>query len=301
MNKIMIAHIAAATAALSAGIAVVATRFVIVETDPAALAFYRYVIGVMCFVPLFPFIWPKHRIELREYGKIALFGTLFFCLFPWAFNASLQYIPAARGAVGLATIPIQTLIVAAILGREVLTPAKLAGVALAFVGISVVFGPEAISTTSSDYLIGDGLMILGGFCAALYSVLNRATLALHGPLFVTALAMVFGALALYPLTLLETGPISFPSFSAEGWLAVIFLGTLAGAIQFSLFTWALRWLPPTVTVLYLTLNPITAMMLGMLLIGETVSVPLVAGLVLVIGGIIVANGLVSGLLRKATP
>jgi EamA-like transporter family len=51
MNKIVLAHAAAATAALSAGAAVVATRFVIGETDPVSLVFYRYVISVICFAP----------------------------------------------------------------------------------------------------------------------------------------------------------------------------------------------------------------------------------------------------------
>src|SRR5919197_186685 len=103
MNKIVLAHAAAAAAALSAGAAVVATRFVIGETDPLSLVLYRYVISVICFV-----------------------------LFPWAFNAALHYNPAARGAGGLATIPIQTLLVAAAFGREPLTAAKIAGVFLAF-------------------------------------------------------------------------------------------------------------------------------------------------------------------------
>lgn len=48
------------------------------------------------------------------------------------------------------------------------------------------------------------------------------------------------------------------AFSYKGWLIVLFLGTVAGVLQFSLFMWALRWLPPTTAVLYLMLNPITA-------------------------------------------
>ena len=43
---------------------------------------------------------------------------LFFVFFPWAFNASLQYNPPARGAVGLATISIQTLLVALLGGSH---------------------------------------------------------------------------------------------------------------------------------------------------------------------------------------
>jgi drug/metabolite transporter (DMT)-like permease len=128
-----LAHAAAAAAALCAGTAVVATRFVIGETDPISLVFYRYLISIICFEPALPALWPRDGLDAMEFAKIAMFGILFFVLFPWAFNAALQYNPAARGAVGLATIPIQTLLVAAVFGREKLT-GQGPGVALASPG-----------------------------------------------------------------------------------------------------------------------------------------------------------------------
>jgi threonine/homoserine efflux transporter RhtA len=115
----------------------------------------------------------------------------------------------------------------------------------------------------------------------------------HGPLFVMALAMIFAVAALLPVVIFKNGGIALPTFSFEGWLAVLFLGTVAGVIQFSLFMWALRWLPPTTTVLYLTLNPITAMVLGIALLGEKLTPELVAGMVLVLVGIVIGSGVYS--------
>jgi drug/metabolite transporter (DMT)-like permease len=290
MNKIVLAHAAAATAALSAGAAVVATRFVIAETDPISLVFYRYVISMICFVPVLPAIWPRGGIVASELAKIAMFGVLFFVLFPWAFNAALHYNPAARGAVGLATIPTQTLLVAAAFGREPLTAAKIAGVFLAFSGIVVAFGAAAFGHDNTGYLVGDGLMLLGALCAAVYSVFSRATLMRHGPLFVTALAMAFAVTALLPVVAFLDGGLALPPLSPKGWMAVVFLGTIAGTVQFSLFMWALRWLTPTTTVLYLTLNPITAMVLGIVVLGEKLTAELVAGMALVLIGILVGTG-----------
>lgn len=300
MNKLLLAHAAAAAAALSAGTAVVATRFVIGETDPISLVFYRYLISVVCFAPLVPALWPKDRLNVGEHAKIAAFGILFFILFPWAFNASLQYNPAARGAVGLATIPIQTLLVATAFGRERMTTVKVMGVLLAFSGILVAFGAEAIAQGNAAYFYGDGLMLLGVFCAAVYSVLSRPILMQRGPLFVTALAMAFAVIALMPVVIVKSGGIALPSFTLKGWVAVVFLGTAAGALQFSLFMWALRWLPPTTTVLYLTLNPITAMVLGIVLLGETLTTELMAGMTLVLVGIAVGTGLYRAPRRSAS-
>lgn len=291
MSKVMLAHAAAAAAALCAGTAVVATRVIIGEADPLSLVFYRYVVSVLCFIPFLPAIWPRERLHAADYLKVAGFGILFFVLFPWAFNASLQHIPAARGAVGLATIPIQTLIVSAAFGRETLTVNKVLGVVLAFLGIVAAFGTAAFGGNGSGYLLGDGLMLLGGLCAAIYSVFSRATLMRCGPMFVTALGMAVAVAALLPYVGLKQG-FALHAFSYKGWLIVLFLGTVAGALQFSLFMWALRWLPPTTTVLYLTLNPITAMMLGIILLGEHLTAELIAGMALVLSGILLGVGVV---------
>ena len=179
---------------------------------------------------------------------------------------------------------------AAAFGRETLTATKVSAVLLAFTGIIVAFGAAAFGRGNADHLFGDGLMLLGVLCAAIYSVFSRATLMRHGPLFVTALAMAFAVAALLPVVALGHG-LALPDFSAKGWVAVLFLGTVAGTVQFSLFMWALRWLPPTTTVLYLTLNPIAAMVLGIVLLGETLTMELVGGMGLVLLGILVGSGL----------
>jgi drug/metabolite transporter (DMT)-like permease len=287
-NRIFLANAAAAAASLSAGASVVATRLVVGESDPGTLAFYRYVIGVACLVPVLYLLWPRAGLTLRETGKIAILGALFFGLFPWAFNASLDYIPAARGAIGLATIPIQTLIIAVLAGRETLSLRKLVSVGLAFAGVAVAFGPAAFDT-DPRYLVGDGLMLLGALSAAVYSVFGRPTLIRHDPFFVTALSMIFGVLALLPLALANGAGNGLPSFTADGWLALLFLGTVGGALQFSLFAWALRWLLPSRTAIYLALNPISAMLLAVLILSESLTAGLIAGLLLVIAALFTAN------------
>ena len=132
-------------------------------------------------------------------------------------------------------------------------------------------------------------MVLGAFSAAIYSAFSRPMFSAYGPMFVTAIGIVFGVLALAPLAAAHGALGGWPHFSAAGWAAVVFLGTVGGVIQFGLFNWALRWLPPSRVVIYLTLNPISAMLLGNLMLGETVTLILIVGLCFVISGILVAN------------
>lgn len=289
MNTPLLANVAPFCAALFAGTSVAVTRFAVGEIDPVTLALYRYAIAMICLLPALPFVWPKACVPAADVVTIALLGAVFFGFFPWAFSAALQYTTAARGAIGIATIPIQTLIVAAISGHEPLTRRNLLSVALGFAGIATVFGPEAFRGEVSRHWLGDGLMLLGALSAAIYSVFGRPVFGRHGAMFVMVLAVFFGLLTLTLLATASSILTSWPTFGRSGWIAVIFLGTLGAAVQFSLFTWALRWLPPSRVVIYLMLNPIVAILLASLFLGEAVTPVLIVGLMLVIGGIFVAN------------
>tara|TARA_R110002167_G_scaffold33186_1_gene106715 strand:- start:477 stop:1385 length:909 start_codon:yes stop_codon:yes gene_type:complete len=290
MDRTLAANLAAALAAVSAGASVVATRMAVGEVDPVSVAFLRYAVAAPCMLPFLLGKTRGARLGPRDALAIAMLGGLFFGLFPWAFSAALEHTTAARGSVGLATLPIVTLLLACAFGRERLSGLKGLSAILAFTGVAVAIGPAALTgAVGAQVLFGDGLMMLAVLCGAGYSVFARPYLMRYGPLFVTALAMLFGLALLSPLTWLVSGWSGPPTLTGEGWAAVIFLGTVGGALQFALYTWALKWIAPSRTAIYLTLNPISAMALATVLLGEAITLELLAGFVLVSAGIVLAN------------
>ena len=290
MDKSRLASAAAAVSALLAGASVVATRFVVVETSPVTLAFYRYALASICFLPFVLMSFREKAVGTLDLFAIAALGLLFFGLFPWTFSASLNYTTAARGAVGLSTMPIATLALSVVFRQERLSPRKLFSVLLASVGVVVAFGDALVSDDESgDYLFGDALMLTTAFLGAIYTVFTGPYLRRYGALFVTGLAIVFGAFGLAALNLVIGNLGEPPSFSTAGWAAVLFLGIGGGAIQFALYTWSLRYISPTRVAIFLTLAPISAMLLASTILGEQLTVWLVLGLVLVLAAIYVAN------------
>lgn len=290
MNETWSASAAAASSAIIAGASIVATRFVVGQTDPLSLAFYRFALASLCFLPLVIVALREKAVNPRDLVVIAGLGTLFFGFFPWAFSASLNYTTAGRGAVGIATIPIATLLLSFVFGREHVSAQKVIGVLLAFFGVAIAFGDALISNKNAgDYLFGDALMLVAAFIAAIYTVFARPYLERYGPLVVTGLAMVLGALAIAMLKVSIGDLTDFPRFSASGWFAVLFLGIVGGAIQWGLYTWALRWISPVSVAVFATLAPISAVILANVILGEALTVGLILGLVLVIAAIFVAN------------
>ena len=69
MNNTILANVAAAVSSLSAGMSIVATRFIINETDPISLAFFRYLIAAFCLFPIFILIIPTYTQSACETVK----------------------------------------------------------------------------------------------------------------------------------------------------------------------------------------------------------------------------------------
>ena len=290
MNKIILANIAAAVSSLSAGISIVATRFIIFETDPISLAFFRYFIATICLLPILYFSLRKQQITLGHILPITILGALLYTLFPWGFSASLKYTTAAYGAITLATMPIFTLIIACLFKKEILTKTKAVGVGLAFLGVTIAVSHSfLVSSLGKNDLLGILLMMASGICAAIYSTFSRPFLVIYGPVFFTAMSITIGMFLLSPIAHTVGAFSMFPTFSTMGWVALFFLGAIGGALQFTAYTWALNWLTPTRAAIYLTLTPISAIMLAYPLLGENIRLEVVVGLIIVLTAIFLSN------------
>jgi drug/metabolite transporter (DMT)-like permease len=96
--------------------------------------------------------------------------------------------------------------------------------------------------------------------------------------------------ALLFLVATATGAPAFtPELSSTGWAVVAFLGIGAAVISYMLWLWALRNTTPTLVAVALPMNPLMALLLGGLLLGEEVNIEMIGGFVLVLLGIVIAN------------
>lgn len=273
------------------GGAVVATRKAVGDFSPLNLALLRWLIGGVVLGAALALIRPGAlRIPRAELPRIALLGLLLYGLFPLFFNTALTYTTASRGAVVLALMPLFTAIIGAWLGSERLTSRQWIGVALSIGGIGVVFAESGLGLEGGrDALAGNGLMVGAALMGAIYAVLAKPVFLRLGTAPVTAWAMLFGAAALLLPALVRdvTGQVSEAPNQSN--LLVLYLAVPAGALGYFLISFALSRLSPTQTALYINLNPLFAIVLATLLLDESITWWFVAGLVIVIAGLILAN------------
>lgn len=287
MRSFLLPSAAAACASIIFGASTVATRFIVHDIDPLLLSFVRFAIASLCLAPLV-LLLVKDRPNRRDMIVVAGLGLLGFGLYPWCFSAGLQFIPAARAALWLATTPFLTFLLAAALRYEPVTGAKLLGLTLATAGVLLALGPAPSNSDSDQVWLGDLILMATALCGAGYTALSRPVLKRVPATLVTCFAMMSGTVCLCLLSW-TTGSLAVPVLSPSGWLVIAFLGTLGGALSFFLWTWAVRNSTPTRTAVFLALNPMSATFLGAVLLEEPITAPFLVGLLLVLSGIIVSN------------
>lgn len=286
MNPAAMAPWAAAAVGVQVGAAIVATRFVVGEVGPATLAGLRYAIGLTTLLPFVLSARERRPIAGREWPLIALLGIGQFALLIALLNIGLQTVPAAKAALLFACFPLLTLLVAAVLGHERLSWRKSLGVAFTLAGVAVALGPQALAAGTTPW--GELAVLGSALCGAVCSVLYRPVLRRHAALPVSAIAMAAAVLFLAVWAQFEQAGTRVPQVSATGWSAIVFIGVSSG-IGYFLWLWALRHAAASNVTLFLALSPLTAMLLGGLLLHETLSPAWIAALALVVLGLWIAQ------------
>jgi drug/metabolite transporter (DMT)-like permease len=284
----VLAVVAAAATGVQVGSAIVATRFVIDQTDPVTLAFLRYLIGFcLLLVPA----WRATRgwFSRRDVLPIAALGVTQFGILIVFMNYGLKFIPSARAALIFATVPFLTMMLGALIGQERMTLLKTIGVLLTIAGVGFALGEKVfLPGVEGTGWVGELAVLASAFCAALCSVLYRPYLNKYPTLQVSAFAMLASVGFLALAAGFEGSFSSSFHFTLAGWMAVLFIGG-SSAIGYYMWLWALGHTSPTRVTVFLSLSPITSAALGALLLGEPISVLFLIGLICVTLGLWLAH------------
>ncbi|MDN5928967.1 MAG: DMT family transporter [Hyphomicrobiales bacterium] len=269
------------------GTAIGATRYLAATLDPITIGAIRFGGGFLVLVPIVLARgehWPKRE----DWLPVAGLGFLFFGIFPLLFNAALIYTTAARGALALSSLPMLTIVIGAVLRVERPTIQKTIGVSVAMFGVAVALGAGYAAAPVGAWR-GDLLMMAAACCMALYSVLSRPLIARNGPLPFAAFGMGVGALFLGVLSINGSTGSALRALNAIQWVSAGYLAVVCGALIFFLWAFALRYTTATVVTVSVAVNPITAAIFGVILLGERAGPSLVLGLIAVLLGIYITQ------------
>lgn len=166
-----------------------------------------------------------------------------------------------------------------------------AGVALGFVGLTLLVRPweasfEGTSGGSLD-LLGVGALVLACVSWAWGSIHSRRVPLPASPLMATAIEMLCGGglLLLAGAFLGEPAQIDPAAVSGRSLLALLYLITFGALVGFTAYIWLLRVANPVLVSTYAYVNPIVAVFLGWLILGEPVTGQTLAAAAVIIAGV----------------
>lgn len=269
------------------GTAAAVTRYLVGSADPITLAILRWGIGFLVLLPVALLLrarWPSRR----DLPAVAALGLCFFGLFFVLYNIAVGYTTAARASLALSTLPLQTMVVGALLGIEPLTMRKSLGVGIAFIGVLAAL-VSGLSAAPPGAWRGELIMIGAVLCMSFYNVWSRPFIQRSSALGFLTFGMGCGAAALILIGVLTDRVAVLGNFGAPQWIAGIYLGVGGGALAFILWVLALERATPTRVANTMTLNPIAAGLLAAVLVNEPITPNLVLGLVAVFAGIWIAT------------
>ncbi len=180
------------------------------------------------------------------------------------------------------------MVVGALLRIEPLTVRKTAGVAIATLGVFAALATDAASAPPGAWR-GELIMTTAVLCMAFYNVWSRPFMDRSSPLGFLTVGMGAGALVLVVIAIASQRIAVLGAFDTPYWIAGLYLGVGGGALAFILWVLALKHASPTRVANTMTLNPIAAALLAAQLVGEPITVNLVAGMGTVLAGIWLAT------------
>lgn len=206
--------------------------------------------------------------------------------------AGQQFIPSGLAAVVNAATPVFAVLCAHLLTRdEPATATRLAGALTGLAGVAILAGPAAFATGGAAELLGI-LLCLGACLSYGLSGVWSRRIARTGlaPIPTAAGQCVASSLMVLPLVVLFDQPWTLPAPPLEAVLAVIAFGLFPTALAYVLFYWTLARAGATNTMLVTLLVPVTALLLGTLVLGEVLAPRHFLGLAVIAAGLLVIDG-----------
>jgi drug/metabolite transporter (DMT)-like permease len=228
------------------------------------------------------FALPTRR-EVRDsaiVGALLLGGGMGFVAF------AEQTVPSGIAALFIATMPIWVAIFGRIFLGERLPRLAVIGVVVGFVGVAVLAAPSIVGGTGAIEPVGLLFCLLSPLCWATGSLFasHRAVLP-RRPLVATGLQMVLGGIVLSVMAIGtgEIGQFDPGAVTRESFIAFLYLAVVGSLLAFTVFGWMLRVAPLPLVTTYAYVNPIVAVILGAIILGETIDPrTVVAGTVIVV-------------------
>ncbi|MFK7791216.1 MAG: DMT family transporter [Devosiaceae bacterium] len=257
---------------------------------PFTLTFVRWTLVVaIVFVVARPHL-DAHKETIRKHGLFVMFmGVLGFSLFNFALYGALNFTSALNVSIEQSAFPSVVMLMMFIIYRERISALQGLGVALTVVGIAVTVSQGSLDRLLAlQFNVGDIIMMGGVLVYSLYSILLRYKPKIPWHIFM--LLMALGAMiTAFPPALWEVSRGVFPEASWKVPALLAYIIIFPSLLSQVFWVRGVELIGPSRASVFINLVPVFGSALAVLVLGETFAAYHAAGIVFVIGGVMLAE------------
>ncbi|BBO06030.1 MULTISPECIES: DMT family transporter [Bradyrhizobium] len=267
------------------------------ELPPLTLVFLRVALGAGILLPLLHMQGiglPKSIVGWKPFVAIGLLNNVI----PFSLIVAGQtFIPSGLASILNATTPLFTVVVMAAAGEEALQLRRVAGVALGLAGVIILRGWGL--ETRPGLGLGILLCLGGAFSYGFAALAARRMLKDAAPLGTATFQLMASTVMMAIVAGVVEQPWRLPVPGLTTWLAVLGLAGLSTALAYIVFFQIIRRSGATNVMLVTLLIPVTAILLGWLVLDEPISMREIAGAIVIGSALLVIDGRVLNLPRRS--
>ncbi|GAA1938587.1 EamA family transporter [Microbacterium aoyamense] len=248
--------------------------------SPASIVAGRTLIGALILLP-FAIRAKALRPAWRKIGWVLAFGAIEIAGPFLLLGHAEQTLPSGLTGLLVATVPLFAAIIAFTRGdRSVLRPSRAIGLAVGFGGVAVIVAGPGLAVGGPGALLAIGELLLVAICYAIAPFIIATKLKDVPSLGSITLALAAVGLFYLPIALLTQHEVP----TASSTVSLVLLGVICTAVAFIVFFALIDTVGPARAPLFTYVNPVVAIALGAIILGEEITVGLIVGFPLVILG-----------------
>lgn len=260
------------------------------EMPALQMASVRQLIGGTIFISFFLFYRKFPLPTRKQFRWLFIMSIIMFVSANGLSTWSIQFIPAGLSSLIGALYPLSVVIIEKVFFKSrKLTALTFTGLFLGIAGIAVVFYENAFHKAGSHFLFGvflSSIAMLSWSVGTVFIARNKTEI---NPYYGIGWQMVIASVMLFVISEISGKTIPIAEIPITVWLCIAYLVLLGSLVAFIAFIYSMKTLSPSLASLYAYINPLVAMITAHFVLNEKLTINILWGSVLTLGGVFLVN------------
>jgi drug/metabolite transporter (DMT)-like permease len=283
------AYIALLITSLVWGTTWVVSKIGVQKTPAFEVASIRQFTGGIIYVCFF-LIKGLPLPTLKQLRWLTIMAILMFVSSNGLATLALRYIPSGLAALIAALYPLSVVLIEMVIYKNnKINWGTFIGLFLGIAGIALVFYDSAFHNHSEGFWIGVSLSIIAMITWAVATIFIARRKTEMNPYYATGWQMLISSFLMFLIVLATGDSIPIGSIPLQTWAALAYLVSAGSIIAFIAFIYSMKNLEPGIASLYAYVNPIVAILVGSVIMNEKLTINIILGSLITLGGVYLVN------------